>query len=220
MERIPEPELMDDPAQARAYASADFSEPHQAFIEHFRAAFPDITLSGHVLDLGCGPADISIRFAKAYTDCRILGVDAAAAMLAEGHAAVTRAGLEQRIELLHGYLPTVELPAHDYAAVICNSLLHHLHEPAVLWETICRYAARGAPVCVMDLLRPASPAAAAALRDQYAADAPAVLQQDFYNSLLAAYSLDEVKLQLQSAGLSHLSAAVISDRHWLVTGRR
>ena len=39
MERIPEPELMDDPEQARAYASADFSEPHQAFVERFTQRF-------------------------------------------------------------------------------------------------------------------------------------------------------------------------------------
>ena len=68
MERIPEPELMDDPAQAYAYANADFSEPHQAFVERFTQCFP-----GHaprrVLDLGCGAADITIRFARAYADC-------------------------------------------------------------------------------------------------------------------------------------------------------
>ena len=49
MQRVPEPELMDDPAQALAYAGADFSEPHQAFVAHFRERFPDFH-SGSVLD--------------------------------------------------------------------------------------------------------------------------------------------------------------------------
>lgn len=31
LKRIPEPELMGDPEQARAYANADFSVPHRAF---------------------------------------------------------------------------------------------------------------------------------------------------------------------------------------------
>ena len=78
MERIPEPELMDDPEQARAYASADFSEPHQAFVERFTQCFP-----GHAprraLDLGCGAADITIRFARAYPDCELTAVDGAPA---------------------------------------------------------------------------------------------------------------------------------------------
>ena len=70
MKRIPEPELMDDPEQARAYALADFSEPHQAFIDHFARCFPRHR-PRRVLDLGCGPADVTIRFARAYPDCVI-----------------------------------------------------------------------------------------------------------------------------------------------------
>lgn len=64
IERIPEPELMDDPEQARAYAGADFSEPHQAFVERFTQCFPRHR-PRRVLDLGCGAADITIRFARA-----------------------------------------------------------------------------------------------------------------------------------------------------------
>ena len=39
MERIVEPELMDDPLQARAYAEADFDRSDQAFTERFLAFF-------------------------------------------------------------------------------------------------------------------------------------------------------------------------------------
>ncbi len=41
MKRIPEPELMNSPEQARAYAEADFSEPHNMFVEKFAECFPD-----------------------------------------------------------------------------------------------------------------------------------------------------------------------------------
>src|SRR3990172_1786988 len=102
MQRIPEPELMDDPVQAAAYAAADFSEPHGLFIEKFREVFPGTNVTGRVLDLGCGPADISIRFARAYPECHIDGVEGARAMLHEGEAAVKRAGLQQRIKLMQG----------------------------------------------------------------------------------------------------------------------
>lgn len=40
MQRIPEPDLMDDDAQARAYAEADFSEPHENFIALFKQQWP------------------------------------------------------------------------------------------------------------------------------------------------------------------------------------
>jgi trans-aconitate methyltransferase len=80
MKRILEPELMDDVAQARAYAQADFAEENQGFVDRFREYFPDWT-GGHVVDLGCGPADIPIRFLRAFPDARVTGVDASRPML-------------------------------------------------------------------------------------------------------------------------------------------
>ncbi len=218
MQRIPEPELMDDEAQARAYAEADFDEPHSHFIELFQKTFPDLNINGSVLDLGCGPADISIRFATTYPACGLHGVDAAAAMLAFGDTAVQQARLQQRIQLLQGYLPGVSLPLPQYDAVISNSLLHHLADPMTLWQTVQEYAAPGAPVFIMDLMRPATTQQAQQLVDEYAAGEPEVLRHDFYHSLLAAYTPQEVQQQLSVLALP-LSVTVVSDRHLVVSGR-
>ena len=70
----------------------------------------------------------------------------------------------------------------------------------------------------MDLMRPASEQQAQELVDTYAADAPAILREDFYNSLLAAYRSEEVSDQLVQAGLDHLKIQTASDRHWIVSG--
>jgi hypothetical protein len=72
---------------------------------------------------------------------------------------------------------------------------------------------------VMDLLRPESPEAAKALVEKYAADEPAILRRDFYNSLLASYTEDEVAAQLAEMNLSRLLIDVPDDRHWIVGGR-
>ena len=218
MQRIPEPELMDDEAQARAYAEADFEEPHSYFIELFQQTFPELNIKGSVLDLGCGPADISLRFAKAYPECEVHGVDGAAAMLAFGDEAIGRARLQQRIRLLQGYLPGVSLPQLKYDTVISNSLLHHLADPMTLWQTVQEYAAPAAPVFIMDLMRPDSTLQAKALMDEYAAGEPEVLQHDFYHSLLAAYTPQEVQQQLSVLALP-LNVKVVSDRHLVVSGQ-
>lgn len=217
MERIPEPELMEDAEQAAAYAAADFSEPHQAFIEHFQRLFPAFR-GGRVLDLGCGPADVTIRFARAYPEARLVGVDGAEPMLRLGREAVARSGLEQRVSLVRLRLPDPGLAGAGYDAIISNSLLHHLAEPQVLWQTVASAARPGAPVLVMDLARPASLEQAAALLERYAAGAPPLLRRDFRNSLLAAYRPQEVEAQLRAAGLAHFRVAVASDRHWLAWG--
>lgn len=218
MQRIPEPELMDDEAQALAYAEADFEAPHSYFIELFQQTYPALNVNGCVLDLGCGPADISLRFAKAYPECELHGIDGAAAMLALGEQAVQRARLQGRIRLQQGYLPGAGLPLQQYSVVISNSLLHHLADPMTLWQTVQEYAAPAAPVFVMDLMRPASTLQAQALVDEYAAEEPEVLQHDFYHSLLAAYTPQEVQQQLSVLALP-LTVQVVSDRHLVVTGR-
>lgn len=218
MKRVPEPELMDDDAQARAYAEAGFEEPHRQFVELFRAQWPVLSLQGRVLDLGCGPADITLRFARAWPGTVIDGIDGAEAMLGYGRERIRRHGLEGRIRLWRARLPDDPLPGHGYDAVISNSLLHHLRDPAVLWEAVKAAARPGAPVFVMDLMRPGSEAQARALVEEHAAGEPEVLRRDFYHSLLAAYRVGEVRDQLAAAGLAGLSVRAVSDRHLVVAG--
>jgi trans-aconitate methyltransferase len=76
---------MDDQEQAAAYAAADWSESHGKIPRYFRERFPQFT-RGRVLDLGCGPADVTVRFAKAFPEITMLGVDGSDAMLASGSA--------------------------------------------------------------------------------------------------------------------------------------
>lgn len=209
---------MDDAAQALAYARADFAAGNQGFVDRLLARFPDLR-AGRVLDLGCGPADIPIRLCRALPGVSVTAVDASPAMLALGREAVRAAGLERRIELHRGRIPGLPLPERGFAAVISNSLLHHLPDPLVLWSEARRLAAPGAPLLVMDLFRPASEAAAQRIVDEAGCSDDPLLVRDFYASLLAAFTLEEVRAQLAASGLSHLESALVSERHLLVGGR-
>jgi ubiquinone/menaquinone biosynthesis C-methylase UbiE len=220
MQRIPEAQLMDDFEQARAYALADFEEPHSHFIALFKARFPDEAMEGVALDLGCGPGDITKRFAHAFPACRIHAIEGAESMLMFARQMIDFEMLHERVRLFKRLLPTENLPKSQYDAVICNSLLHHLDDPMVLWQSINQFAKPGAAIFIMDLMRPDSREQAEAMCRQYAANEPQVLQQDFYHSLLAAYTPDEIKAQLCEAGLSHLKVEEVSDRHLNVSGRK
>lgn len=70
----------------------------------------------------------------------------------------------------------------------------------------------------MDLMRPEDEALARALTARHAADTPAILQHDFFHSLLAAYRPDEVRAQLAVAGLEDFVVRAVSDRHLVVYG--
>ncbi|NGZ04366.1 MAG: SAM-dependent methyltransferase [Nitrospira sp. WS238] len=216
MDRVLEPELMDDPKQAEAYAQADFEEENQGFVERFREYFPEFA-QGTVLDLGCGPADIPIRLARLYPDCRVIGIDASAPMIQLGERAVKAAGLAHRITLRCERHEEVA-DARIADAAISNSLLHHLPNPLLFWQKLRQLVKPGAPVLVMDLLRPESPEAAQAIVDQYATGEPDILRRDFYNSLLAAFTEDEIGSQLARMNLTRLLIDIPDDRHWVVGG--
>lgn len=217
MNRVLEPELMTDLDQAQAYAAADFATVNQGFVDRLRVLFPALR-RGHVVDLGCGPADILIRLCRALPDVAVTGVDGSEAMLAPGRAAVAAAGLTGRIRLLCARLPGVERPGRGYDAVLSNSLLHHLPEPDVLWAEAARLGRAGAPVLVTDLHRPESPERAREIVERYSGGEPEVLKRDFFHSLCAAFTLAEVREQIARGGLATLRVEMISDRHWAAWG--
>ena len=219
MQRTPEPELMDDPQQAEAYAAADFASTDAAFVAEFchRYCQEHAGLGpGPLVDLGCGPGNITLRLAEALPARAIVGVDGSGPMLAIARARA--AGFGSRVTWVEALLPAPSLPRGGFAAVLGNSLLHHLEDPRLLWATVAELAAPGAAIWIGDLRRPASEAEAEALVERYAGDAPPVLRADFLASLHAAYEPDEVRAQLAAAGLP-LVVEAVGDRHLRVHGR-
>ena len=216
MDRILEPELMEEEQQVSAYAKADFEEENQGFVERFREYFPDFS-DGHLFDLGCGPGDIPIRFARALPSCRVTGVDASAPMIRVAEQAVAEAGLSDRVAFRCERFQDIA-GANVADAVISNSLLHHVPNPLQFWNRLRQFVKPGSPVLVMDLLRPESTEEARAIVDRYAANEPDILRRDFYNSLLAAFTEDEITSQLARMNLTRLLIDIPDDRHWVVGG--
>lgn len=214
MQRIPEPELMLDPAQAAAYASADFADAEALFVDLIRRGAGHLP-SGQVVDLGCGPGGLSCRVAQAFPGWSLTAVDASDAMLA-------LAPSHPRVRFVNAYVPrdcgSAHLPLASFDALVSSSFLHHLPDPAALWRTARALLKPGAPIVVLDLERPNSEPDARALVDAVAAGASPILQDDFYHSLLAAFSIREVRAQVAEAGLE-ATVERVSSRHLAVIGR-
>jgi SAM-dependent methyltransferase len=219
MKRLVEPELMSAEDQAQAYAQADFAPAHGLYPVLFAQKFPRRPRRAIVLDLGCGPCDVTLRFARTNPGYLLHAVDGSAAMLRHGKRAVKAARLGRRIRLIEGLIPGAQIPRRRYDVILSSSCLHHLHDPMVLWQTIRQYARRGTLVFVPDLRRPPTRARAREFVREYSGNEPEILRRDFYNSLLAAFTPAEVREQLKRAGLHSLKVETISDRHLLVFGR-
>jgi trans-aconitate methyltransferase len=221
-QRIPEPELMESADQVAAYADADFSESHNHIIEQIATTFPDSRFNGDVLNLGCGSGDDTFRFLNQFPDSRVIGIDGSAAMIgrAKFELIAHHKALADRAEFVVGYIPSEDIPRRPYVAILSNSLLHHMHKPDLFWSAVKEYSSMGTAIFVADLRRPSSAEDAKELVRHYAEDAPEILRADFYNSLCAAFTADEVRGQLNVAGLTELKVREIGDRHLVISGVR
>ena len=215
MERVLEPELMTDEQQALAYAKADFSTSNQWYVDHLLADWPEHL--GNILDIGCGPGDVMLRLASARRSARITAIDGSNAMIELARKAVQRAGLQQRVTTLHGYVPGLPLEERSFDAILSKDLLHHLPDPMVLWSEAKRLGREGAAIYVMDLMRPESTQAAHDVVETVAHDELPILKADFYASLCAAFTLEEAKAQVKQARLP-LEVTQVSDRHMVIKG--
>lgn len=216
MKRVLEPEVMDDEESVKAYAMADFSTVNSAFVDEVIDAFG--RQLGNVADLGCGPGFISGLLAISAPESWVTGIDASKMMLE--HAVDRTEGRGVRnLEFILGRIPGVPVPDSSFDTIVSNSLVHHLPNPDEFWQEVRRLGKPDAAVYVKDLLRPETREQAAELVRQYAGNEPEIHQTDFYNSLLASFTVEEIDEQLQRNGVGHLKAQQVSDRHWVVSGR-
>ncbi|MCP9833264.1 methyltransferase domain-containing protein [Cyanobium sp. Aljojuca 7A6] len=217
MERRCEPELMEEALQAEAYAAADFSGSDQAVLDRIEAL---LAARGEgdgeglsFVDLGCGPGNITFLLARRWPEASVVGIDGSAAMLAiaerrrRANPASTR-----RLQFRQLVLPSPQLEGR-FSAVVSNSLLHHLHDPGVFWQSVRQLSAPGMSLYVRDLRRPANDTELEALVHRHAASAPEVLRRDYAHSLRAAFTCAEVVGQLEAAGLEGLQVLEVDDRY-------
>ena len=126
LSRVLETEAMDTLDEALDYDSMDHSEVNRIFVTDLLAAEPG---EGEILDLGTGTAQIPIELCRQHAAARVCAVDMSAHMLAVARKNIEEAGLAAQIRLVQ--VDAKGLPFDDgrFAAVISNSIVHHVPEP-------------------------------------------------------------------------------------------
>lgn len=207
---------MDLPHEAHAYAEADFRDVNARYVQRVLEVAGD-RKAARLLDLGCGPGDIPVALAQLRPAWSLVAVDGAEAMLqiARQRARTARA---TNLRFVRDDAKTLGMLEGTFDVISSNSLLHHLPDPSPLWKQVCRLAGRGAVAMIRDLARPPSDVDAEQLVTRHAGGESPTLRDEFHRSLLAAFTVDEVKEQLRHAGLGHLQVAMTSDRHLDIWG--
>lgn len=213
IERILEPEVMDDPAEAIAYDAMDFSEVNQDFANLVVSTYPAST--ARVLDLGTGTARIPIFVSEQRPEWEIIATDLAPSMLAVGQKNVDTAGFHDQIKLQLADSKNLGFGDRTFDVIMSNSLIHHLPDPLPCFQEIRRLLKPGGAIILRDLFRPDS---AATIDEIIAgvddADFDAHQLKLFRDSLFAAFTVEEIQAIAATAGLETAQVTQSSERHW------
>jgi ubiquinone/menaquinone biosynthesis C-methylase UbiE len=167
-----------------------------------------------VLDLGAGTAQIPIELCRRAANMRVVAVDAAESMLAVARENIAAAGLSERIELVLADAKALPFSSGSFAAVVSNSIAHHIAEPAAVIGEGVRVAAPGGLLFHRDLCRPRDEVELEKLVATYAGGATAYQQKLFGDSLRAALLAAEVQQLVVQFGFAAETVRMSSDRHW------
>ncbi len=153
--RKPEPEVMDDPEEVEAYASA----AAQAYLDSIDNTLVEQVLSigqlnGWLLDIGTGPGGIPLKIARHCPKLRVVGIDRSAKMLRAARRAAEEQGLSPRAAFIVGDAYRLFFPDACFDLVLSNSLLHHLHDPLAAFGEMARVTKPEGVILLRDLRRP------------------------------------------------------------------
>ena len=202
LERIPEPEVMDDLEGVEAYSAA----ASQAYLERIDRTFVEHALSlgvaeGHALDIGTGPGVIPIMLAARVPRLRLTGTDLSEPMLQKALKAADEAGVADRLDFRLGDAKSLPFSDRSFDLVLCNSLLHHLPAPLALFNEISRVSKPGGAILLRDLRRPSRlefPFHAGWFGRHYSG----VMSRLYRDSLRAAYTRAELEELLRRSKLA------------------
>lgn len=224
--RVPEPEVMDDAAEAAEYDSMDHSVVNDRFVTEFLNTCGTASFT-RVVDVGAGTGLIPLILAAQCTHVRIDALDRSEAMLSHARQHFETHGVADRVTAVCCDSRELPFETATFDAAMSNSLFHHLVDDSPdamesvtksLGEMV-RVVRSGGLVFIRDLCRPASAKSVEQLVATYAGAETLVAQQLFRQSLHAAFTVAEISEAAASVPFASLTVEMTSDRHWTLIGR-
>jgi ubiquinone/menaquinone biosynthesis C-methylase UbiE len=115
-----------------------------------------ITISeGTFLEVGPGPAFVSIEIARRIPRAQIVGLDISETMIGIGRRNVAEAGLSERITFRHGDAAKMPFDDAKFDFVVSSGSLHHWNKPVEVFNEIYRVLKLGQPALVYDVRKDA-----------------------------------------------------------------
>lgn len=222
LERVLEPEVMDDLQEAVEYNDMDFTQVNRSFVNDLiQYATQDGTALGRdILDLGTGTARIPVELCSQLSDVRVMASDASTQMLELARYNIEIHHMLDRIQLHRGDAKKLIFGREFFDGVISNSLVHHLPDCQEFFSESLRVLRPCGILFIRDLFRPESQSEVERLVALHAGTESERSQQLFRQSLQAALTLEEVAKIVSPLGIDPMCIRMTSDRHWTLAYRK
>lgn len=206
--RVPEPEVMDEVGEVEAYSSAAaqtyLSTIDDTFVTHalrLVAHMQALGVAGTALDIGTGPGQIVRKLAAHLAGWLIIGVDRSPNMIREAIAGRhASAKLAARLDFMVADANCLPFAGGSFDLVLCNSVLHHLENPARVLAEIARVVKPNGAILVRDLARPSR--IAFPIHSRWGGrHYTGTMYKLYRDSLRAAYTFKELSAMLRESPL-------------------
>lgn len=215
LERILEPEVMDDRDEAVAYDDMN----HDAVNEKFASDLVAIgELGSDCLDIGTGTALIPVVLCQKHPDIRIMACDASHWMLELARYNLEIYQCTHRVQLQLTDAKKLVFQKDYFDTVFSNSLVHHLPDHADFFRELVRVLRPQGVLFLRDLIRPETAEEVESLVSQYGGEDKQG-QQMLRQSLYASLSMDEIRQLASEVGIPSDCVQRTSDRHWTIAAR-
>ncbi|MBO6960405.1 MAG: methyltransferase domain-containing protein [Prochlorococcus marinus CUG1438] len=229
MERIPEPELMEKKEQVISYDEADFSEGELNLINQVNDYLfrKNISLGEKdlIVDLGCGPGNISEKLAIKWPNTEVVGIDGSKEMILRAEYNKEISINKKKLNNLRYLCSDIKkikstdfLLKKEISLLVSNSLIHHITYLEDFFNTIRSLSSDSTVNVHKDLKRPIDEKSALELKLQCSKKYNEILTDDYYASLRASYTFKELKNFIQEDNLSSLDVIEDGDQYLIVYG--
>ena len=227
MDRRAEPELMNTKDQVDSYSEADFSKGEIKFIRFIKNYLKKnnihLTHNDLIVDLGCGPGNISEKLSQEWPKTSVLGIDGSKEMI---HKAKFRKNLREKplnnLNYLCEDIKNIKLvdisDKKHINLLVSNSLIHHITNINQFFECILSLSSENTLNFHKDLIRPINEKYALQLKAECASKYNETLTNDYYASLQASYRADELKKLILDKNLVHLDVLEEENKYLILYG--
>jgi len=228
MKRVPEPELMEEKEQVISYDEADFSEGEVNLINQINhyLSIKNISLGEKdlIVDLGCGPGNISEKLAIRWPNTEVVGVDGSKEMILRAEYNKNISANQKLKNLRYICSDIKDIKSNNFllkkkiSLLVSNSLIHHITNLEDFFNTIRSLSSKITVNFHKDLKRPSDEKSALELKAQCSTKYNAILTNDYYASLRASYTFKELKNFTLENDLSSLDVFEEGENYLIVYG--